>query len=368
MYTDPYGEGPVDWILTGKWDPSDEEWDAAWDAFVSQLGHGSAAAVDSALGSITFDMLHPGEWMGLYDPCDPANQQTMMGTQLALLPLELFGGAGGLAAANKTRKVAKITEEVAEAANKSKAIRLADELKAGMKTGLCFAAGTEVAIPGGTLPIEKIKAGDLVWACDERTGSASLRSVLNTVRREADNLLDVRVAGKDIFVTAEHPFWTLNRGWTTAQTLCAGDELLTPDGRALPVYSISLVPGKVPVYNMLVADLHTYYVSDLKILVHNNNCAQQVGEEHHGISKRIWDSLQMNPSLKDKFLYRDPKFVTRAADRASHHGYQTWHRALDKEVADWVRKHPSATREEFEDYLRSLYERPDLATRFPNGF
>ena len=36
-----------------------------------------------------------------------------------------------------------------------------------LKNGACFVAGTTVATATGLVAIEKIKAGDLVWAWDE---------------------------------------------------------------------------------------------------------------------------------------------------------------------------------------------------------
>ncbi len=61
------------------------------------------------------------------------------------------------------------------------------------------------------------------------------------------------------------------------------------------------------------------------------------------------------------------KLVTRAADLASHKGYQTWHRAYDNEVVDWILGNANATQAEFLQWLRGLYARPDMARRFPGG-
>ncbi|HLL53326.1 MAG TPA: hypothetical protein VK447_07265 [Myxococcaceae bacterium] len=60
--------------------------------------------------------------------------------------------------------------------------------------------------------------------------------------------------------------------------------------------------------------------------------------------------------------------VTRAADQASHNGYQRWHRDLDDEVIAWLRTHRDAAPVEFEAKLREIYGRPELRARFPDGF
>jgi hypothetical protein len=92
------------------------------------------------------------------------------------------------------------------------------------------------------------------------------------------------------------------------------------------------------------------------------------GQLHHPISKTIHEALEKHPILKGKYKARDPRFVTRAADKDAHNGYQHWHINIDKEVANWIRTHKGATPEAFEAYLRGLYSKPPLSTKFPNGF
>ena len=53
-------------------------------------------------------------------------------------------------------------------------------------------------------------------------------------------------------------------------------------------------------------------------------------------------------------------------ERAGELG-QRRHRELDKEIVQWIKDNEKATPEEFEDYLRRLYNRPDLKKRFPGG-
>jgi RHS repeat-associated protein len=92
------------------------------------------------------------------------------------------------------------------------------------------------------------------------------------------------------------------------------------------------------------------------------------GQEHHVISRRIAAALEDHPTLAGQYAPRDPRFVTRAADAAAHRGYQTWHRQLDAEVADWLARNPNATTTQFERFLQGRYTQPDLLERFPNGF
>jgi hypothetical protein len=92
------------------------------------------------------------------------------------------------------------------------------------------------------------------------------------------------------------------------------------------------------------------------------------GQLHHAISRPIHRALQEHRVLRGVYEARDPRFVLRAADEAAHRGYQQWHRALDQEVVEWLGRNPNATPAQFESYLRSVYQRPDLVQRFPLGF
>lgn len=95
---------------------------------------------------------------------------------------------------------------------------------------------------------------------------------------------------------------------------------------------------------------------------------QLAGQLHHAISRPIHKALQGHATLRGVYGARDPRFVLRAVDEAAHRGYQAWHRALDREVVDWLAQNRTATPRQFEAYLRSLYQRPELRQRFPMGF
>ncbi|MCP3140183.1 SitA5 family polymorphic toxin [Pyxidicoccus xibeiensis] len=92
------------------------------------------------------------------------------------------------------------------------------------------------------------------------------------------------------------------------------------------------------------------------------------GQLHHVISKRIAKRLEEHGTLRGHYTERDPRFVTRAANKAAHNGYQKWHRDVDEEVVDWLGTHGNATPKQFEAFLRELYSRPAMRARFPNGF
>jgi hypothetical protein len=92
------------------------------------------------------------------------------------------------------------------------------------------------------------------------------------------------------------------------------------------------------------------------------------GQKHHVISRPIAKELEEHQTLRGVYTPRDPRFVAQAKDEKSHCGYQQWHRDVDKEVIDWLRRMNKATPEQFERFLREIYNRPVMRERFPHGF
>ncbi len=142
-------------------------------------------------------------------------------------------------------------------------------IKAG--TG-CFVAGTEILTTEGIKNIEDIRAGDWVIADDPTTlGEIEKRQVITAYEREATKLIDIYVDGEVISATEEHPFWVVDKGWVEPKDLQVGDKLQTEDGRVVDVDKVENREGDFKVYNFSVEGIPTYFVSELKILVHNNN-------------------------------------------------------------------------------------------------
>ena len=73
-------------------------------------------------------------------------------------------------------------------------------------------------------------------------------------------ILDLTLAGQVIHTTPEHPFYVQDQGWTPAGELKPGDLLATLDGRWLPLESALDTWRLATVYNLRVADFHTYFV------------------------------------------------------------------------------------------------------------
>lgn len=139
----------------------------------------------------------------------------------------------------------------------------------------CFVAGTLVQTAAGEKPIEEVQAGDVVLSFDpERsnasTGEPERQNVTRTFTRTSSVVLDIHVGKETITATPEHPFWVIGAGWTAAGELRRGSALLTKDGVIVHIDYVDRRQGLFSVYNFEVSTAHTYYVSRLGLLVHND--------------------------------------------------------------------------------------------------
>ena len=140
--------------------------------------------------------------------------------------------------------------------------------------GVCFVAGTLVKTENGSVPIEGITEGMLVYAHNPDSGETELKEVVQTFVRETSELVHIKVNGEEIITTPTHPFWVPEKGWTDAIQLRAGDRLQLLNGEYVIIEQVQheLLESPVTVYNFEVEDFHTYYITETQILVHNANC------------------------------------------------------------------------------------------------
>lgn len=181
--------------------------------------------------------------------------------------------------------------------NPPSAATYADDVNAG---GVCslnsFTAGTVVATATGFVAIEDIQVGDKVFAEDPETGEQGYYEVTAVAEHPADQVLEVTVEveeddsdtvdetdeeqdDQDIMqVTPEHPIYVEGRGWTLAENLAIGDRLRRADGGWAKVLSVEQLELEEPatVYNFTVKGVHTYFILDAGVLVHNKRFCPRV--------------------------------------------------------------------------------------------
>jgi RHS repeat-associated protein len=154
----------------------------------------------------------------------------------------------------------------------------------------CFIAGTDILTPEGMKDIETIQVGDLVIADDPNTlGEVEARRVVETYIRQVTTLIDLYIDGQIITTTEEHPFWVPDLGWVEAKDLQEGTLVQTNHETFLDIDKIERREGDFTVYNFQVEEFHSYFVSDLGILVHNNNY----------LDDDIWNDDPLNQPVRD---------------------------------------------------------------------
>ena len=136
----------------------------------------------------------------------------------------------------------------------------------------CFAAGTAVSMRLGRKSIEQVQVGDSVWAYNERTHQTALRPVTQLFRYQRDTVYVLHTAtGEALRTTSDHPFYVRGQ-WVRVKRLRVGDSLVSQSGQRHVLRRIDLKPEHVTVYNFTVDELHTYFVGQNAILVHNVSC------------------------------------------------------------------------------------------------
>ncbi len=128
----------------------------------------------------------------------------------------------------------------------------------------CFAAGTKLLTRRGWVAVEEIGVGDEVASRSELDprGAVEWKGVEATFRRTG-RILHLHFPGGELVrTTPEHPFWVEGTGWTPAGALGAGDRVATLSGEWVAVAEAYDTGQWEPVYNLRVADHHTYFVGD----------------------------------------------------------------------------------------------------------
>ena len=142
----------------------------------------------------------------------------------------------------------------------------------------CFKEGTLVETEEGLKPIEEIAVGDKVLAYDEQTGEQAYKPVVQLFRNTSHEWIIVKVNGVEIESTPGHKYYLPeSNSWVPAKNLQVGTKVLLSDGSFGEIERViyKYYNKAQTTYNFEVADFHTYYVSDNKVLVHNRNCSGQ---------------------------------------------------------------------------------------------
>jgi hypothetical protein len=197
----------------------------------------------------------------------------------------------------------------------------------------CFAAGTPLRTPDGAKAIEDFRPGDLVLSRDECADDGAVcPKPVEAVFVRQGLIWHLHVGGQVIRTTAEHPFYIRDRGWVACDRLATGDTLLTEDGRWVPVEDILDTGEWETVYNLRVADFHTYFVGcaewGFAVWAHNAFCTitqegndtvvrdQRTGVElFRGSAQAARDFVHSNPEHQQVLTREEGQQVIDQASR-----------------------------------------------------
>ncbi|HEC94874.1 MAG TPA: hypothetical protein ENI45_02785, partial [Thermoplasmatales archaeon] len=151
---------------------------------------------------------------------------------------------------------------------------------------LCFMPGTPINLAdGGYKNIEDVKVGDKVKVFNEKTGEIKDATVNCTQIKIHDNVYEIYLEdGRVLKPTANHPFWTKEKGWATISGLDEmgmgsgkleiGDHLysIQADGSLKEIKIVNIIPveGEYLTYNFVDMKYGTFIADD--IITHNTCC------------------------------------------------------------------------------------------------
>ena len=148
---------------------------------------------------------------------------------------------------------------------------------------LSFTPDTAVTTDHGKQAIGTLQVGERVLAYNPRTHKMEQKPILHVWINHDHDLVDLTITtttkGPDgkvtktsevIHTNQKHPFFTLERGFLPVGQIKLGMHILRADGRVGVVTGWKVVPGTKTMYNLEVAQDHTFTVGIGQWVVHNN--------------------------------------------------------------------------------------------------
>src|SRR5579885_3040840 len=151
--------------------------------------------------------------------------------------------------------------------------------------GCSFTASTLVTTEQGKEPIGKLHIGEKVLAYNPNTKQMEYQPILHVFLDHDNDLVDltlttvhrtpqdpgVRRQSEVIHTNKKHPFLTKEKGFLPVGQLKIGMHVLRADGQWGIVTGWKMVPGTQVMYNLEVAQDHTFTVGSDEWVVHNCN-------------------------------------------------------------------------------------------------
>jgi RHS repeat-associated protein len=160
-------------------------------------------------------------------------------------------------------------------------------------TTCSFTPQTVVATRQGKQAIGKVQVGERVLAYNPKTGKMELEPILHVWIHSDNDLIDLTLTtttkepdGKVmktselIHTNQKHPFFTIEHGFLPVGQIKLGMHVLRADGRIGVVTGWKVVPGTKTMYNLEVAQDHTFTVGAGQWVVHNECDFASLADEY----------------------------------------------------------------------------------------
>lgn len=180
----------------------------------------------------------------------------------------------------------------------------------------CFVAGTLVMTDKGTVPIEKVKVGDMVLTSDgyRKVTKFFDNGTHKTSKTKINYLVDGKVYQTSFEATTNHKIKTA-RGWVELKDLMHTDKVYVLDptdkeGNNIIVESqistIVKIGNYNHVYDIEVEDMHEFFAEGL--LVHNCQSISAAGLQH-GFTEGSGTRSSIIWNVRDALKIKKPKYA-----------------------------------------------------------
>lgn len=134
-----------------------------------------------------------------------------------------------------------------------------------------FPGETLIHTERGLLPIGEVLIGDRVWSYDVASDAEVWNEVVHLIEGNQEyELYNIRLSNGESFeTTGGHPIFTENAGWKKAAELAIDDIIVLRESGRATVQSVEVLTRHEKVYNLTVANAHTFFVGGIGLLVHN---------------------------------------------------------------------------------------------------
>jgi len=138
-----------------------------------------------------------------------------------------------------------------------------------------------VVTPTGSCAIEDLVPGSEILTADQDDPDCTVQtSIVEHVFRKVAPLWTVRVGGREIRCTTEHPFYVLGHGWVAVRELRPGQFVRGHTGKFSFIQTVEPSDTNQVVYNIQVRDTHTFFIGAVEwgfsVWVHNEAVCELV--------------------------------------------------------------------------------------------